>query len=464
MRHSRASCFYGHVIHRCAGKQPRHGEHLFVCKAIARVGLEKERLRTGTMEKQSIGIRLRVFVPFACGYFLSYLYRVVNAVIAPDLVGAIGVDPSELGLLTSAYFITFAAFQLPLGVLLDRFGPRKIEALLLIFAGLGAWVFAAAESLAGLVVGRALIGFGVSACLMAAFKAYVLWYPREQLPLINGFQMAAGGFGALAATAPVEAALAVTDWRGVFTALALLTLVIAAAVFFMVPERSVEGRDLKLSDQLRGINEVFSSLVFWRIAPWTTLSQATFLAIQGLWCGPWLRDVTGFDRSQVAGTLLLVASAMVAGFVLLGTTAERLSRYGVRPVAVAVAGMAIFMVVQLLLILEIKAAAVPLWILFGFFGTSGILPYAVLSQSFPPHLSGRVNTALNLLVFVAAFSAQWGIGSVIELWSPAADGGYAAAGYQAAFIIMFVAQVIPLLWFVAAGLMLRRRGKGSPSN
>ena len=85
---------------------------------------------------RSFEIKLRVFIPFALGYFLSYLFRVVNAVLAPDLAADLGVGPSELGLLTAAYFITFAAFQLPLGVLLDRFGPRKIEAFLLIFAAI----------------------------------------------------------------------------------------------------------------------------------------------------------------------------------------------------------------------------------------------------------------------------------------------------------------------------------------
>lgn len=411
------------------------------------------------MKNYAIGSRLRVFIPFALGYFLSYLYRVVNSVIAPDLVTDIGVDPSELGLLTSAYFITFAAFQLPLGVLLDRYGPRKIEAFLLIFAAIGAWGFASAETLTGLVIGRAFIGFGVSACLMAAFKAYVMWYPREQLPLINGFQMAAGGLGALAATAPVEAALALTNWRGVFMGLTILTLVIAAAVYFVVPERAVGGGDLKFTEQIRGTRSVFASLAFWRIAPWTTLSQATFLSIHGLWAGPWLRDVAEFDRSNVAGTLLLVAVAMVAGFILLGAAAERLSRYGIRPITVAAAGMSLFMVVLLLLIVEIPAVSVPLWMLFGFFGTSGIVSYAVLSQSFPAHLSGRVNTALNLLVFVAAFIAQWGIGSVIEIWPVTMRGGYAPEGYRAAFIVMLVAQGFASLWYVAAGAIQRRRRK-----
>jgi sugar phosphate permease len=184
---------------------------------------------------------LRVFVPFAAGYFLSYLYRVVNAVIAPDLVGDLGIGPSALGLLTATYFIAFASSQLPLGVLLDRFGPRRMEAFLLLFAGLGAYLFSRSGSLVGLVVARAFIGFGVSACLMAAFKAFTLWFPKERWPLVNGFQMAAGGLGALAATAPVEAALQVTDWRGVFMVLAVFTLLVAVAVYTVVPEKPSSG-------------------------------------------------------------------------------------------------------------------------------------------------------------------------------------------------------------------------------
>ena len=403
--------------------------------------------------------KLCVFIPFALGYFLSYLFRVVNAVLAPDLASELGVGPSELGLLTAAYFITFAAFQLPLGVLLDRFGPRKIEAFLLIFAAVGAFIFSRAQSVSGLVIGRALIGFGVSACLMAAFKAFVLWFRRRQLPLINGFQMAAGGFGALTATAPVEAALGVTDWRGVFFILALITLAVAAAVFFVVPEKKTETNSDSIKDQLNGIVSVFSSLTFWRIAPLTVMSQAAFLAIQGLWSGPWLRDVAGFERAAIAHVLLLIAVAMVAGFIFTGALAERLSRLGIKPIAVAVTGMSAFIVVQALLTLEVTSWAHTLWILFGIFGTTGIIPYAVLSQSFPLHLSGRVNTALNLLVFVVAFSAQWGIGAIINLWPGTADGGYAPPGYQAAFAMMMLLQLLSLLWFGSISLILHRRNR-----
>jgi len=407
----------------------------------------------------SLGKNLRVFIPFALGYFLSYLYRVVNAVLAPDLASELGIGPSELGLLTAAYFITFAAFQLPLGVLLDRFGPRKIESFLLIFAAAGALVFSRAESVTGLVIGRALIGFGVSACLMAAFKAFVLWFPRERLPLINGIQMAAGGFGALTATAPVEAALGVTDWRGIFFILSLISLAIATAVFIVVPEKKIEQTGESIKEQLQGIIQVFSSLTFWRIAPLTVMSQAAFLAIQGLWSGPWLRDVAGFDREMTAQILLMIAAAMVVGFILMGAVAERLSRLGIKPIVIAVAGMTAFMITEGLLVLEVTSWARTLWVLFGIFGTTGIIPYAVLSQSFPIHLSGRVNTGLNLLVFICAFAAQWGIGTIISLWPGTAAGGYSPPGYQAGFAMMLGLQVTALLWFFITGIRMARSKK-----
>ncbi len=393
---------------------------------------------------------LRVFLPFAAGYFVSYVYRVVNAVIAPDLIADIGVGPSALGLLTATYFISFASFQLPLGVLLDRYGPRRVEAALLLFAALGAFIFARAESLTGLITGRALIGFGVSACLMAAFKAYTIWFSREKWPLINGFQMAAGGLGALAATSPVEAALQFTDWRGVFMGLAILTIFIAGAIFFVVPEKAIEGTGESLQNQLRGIREIFTSRKFWRTAPLTTVSQATFLAIQGLWAGPWLTHVAQFERTQVARLLFWVAVAMIAGFIILGTIAERLSKRGVSVSTTAVTCMFLFMIVQLLLILGPVRWCAPVWLAFGFFGTSSIIAYSALSQSFPVHLSGRVNTAVNLLVFITAFASQWAIGGIIDFFT-GSEAALSPLGFTAGFSMLLLLEAAGITYYILAG-------------
>lgn len=408
-----------------------------------------------TLPPMTAALALRVFLPFALGYFLSYLYRVVNAVIAPDLIADMGLDASTLGLLTAVYFLTFAATQLPLGILLDHYGPRRIEAGLLLFASAGAALFAIAPNTSTLIIGRGLIGLGVSACLMAAFKAYVMWFPKERLTLVNGFQMMSGGLGALAATQPVEMMLGFTDWRGVFYVLAALTLLSAVLVYTIVPEHG-GGRhpDAKLRDAWAGVTAIFTSAQFWRVAPLCVLSQASFISIQGLWSGPWLHDVGGIERADVADYLFWVAAAMVAGFLGWGVIAERLQRlFGVRPMIVAATGMCGFMAVQALIVLEVPTGdpvvILGTWMAFGFFATSGILPYAALSQAFPIQLAGRVNTGLNLLVFVLAFASQWAIGAVIDLWPQTADGGYAAEGYQIAFAVILLLQISAFSWYVA---------------
>ena len=176
---------------------------------------------------------LRIFVPFALGYYLSYVFRNINSVIAPDLIAEVGLTAAGLGFLTGAYFLSFALFQLPLGVFLDRIGPRKTETCLLLIAAMGSLFFAFAESVIELIFARALIGIGVSACLMASFKAFALWFPREKLPFTNGLVLMAGGLGAMSATAPVEFAVQITDWRSVFFGLAILSMLGAVAIFFI---------------------------------------------------------------------------------------------------------------------------------------------------------------------------------------------------------------------------------------
>jgi len=399
---------------------------------------------------------LRVLIPFALAYFLSYLFRVVNAIIAPNLAADLQVGPADLGLLTSVYFVSFAAFQLPLGVLLDRFGPRRVEGGLMVFAAAGALTFGWSTGLPGLSAGRALIGLGVSSGYMAAIKAFTLWFPHHQWPRINGLHLAAGGVGALSATWPVEFALRYTDWRGVFILLAVLSALVAAAIFWGVPEKQGEASGTRLSDQLKGVRQVFTSALFWRVAPLTVISQVAFMSVYGLWSGPWLRDMAGMDRAGIAGVLFWSAAAMTAGFVIAGFFTERLNRAGIPPMATAVGGMFLFMIVQMLLVVAPVSWATALWVLFGFMGTSGAIPYPALAMSFPAQLAGRVSTGLNVLVFVAAFAAQWGIGAVIALFSVTTSGGYSPHGYHASFAILLALQAVCLAWYFLPGILRRR--------
>ncbi len=398
----------------------------------------------------SFGLAVRIVLPFALGYLLSYLFRAVNAMIAPELISDLGLDASVLGLLSAVYFLTFAAFQLPLGVLLDRYGPRRTESVLLIIAAAGAFVFAIAESRGGLIVGRALIGLGVSACLMASFKAFAMWFPKERLPTVIGIQMTAGGIGILAASKPIETALGFTDWRGVFFILAAVTAFSAAFLFFVSPEKENTERPLTIKQSIDGVRQIYSDRDFWRIAPLSFTSQAAFMALHTLWAGPWLRDIAGLDRPVIGSYLAAMAVTLIIAWPLIGWLADKLGSRGLPTDATGAIGMGLFIVVQIYLLFEPVSLALYVWIAFNLFAAFCVLPYAALSQKFPPELAGRANTALNVMVFGSAFVCQWGVGIIIDLWPTTASGGFHPTGYKAAFGVLIVLQAVAFVWFWVA--------------
>lgn len=359
----------------------------------------------------------RIAVTFSFAYFLSCILRAVNAVAGPGIVADIGLDAATLGLLTSVYFLTFGAMQLPLGVALDRYGPRRVNATLFVVAAAGALVFATADSLPTLVLGRALIGVGVAAALMAAFKAFWMTVPHERLPFVNGIQMAAGGLGTLAAGAPAEFTIGLVGWRGFFVAMAVLALLAAGLIALLGPRWQGAPSGDTLAGQIRTVGRILSDPLFLRVAAFCVPNHATALAIQGLWAGPWLRDVAGFDPWTAALILSLMAATTVAGFLAFGTAATRLAAHGIPTIRVGVAGMVIFMAVQAALILLPPGGSPFLWCAYTFFATSGILLFPALAALYPLALAGRVNTALNFLIFTASFAIQWLVGVAIDAFA-----------------------------------------------
>jgi predicted MFS family arabinose efflux permease len=246
--------------------------------------------------------RLRLFacvlLPFAVGYYLSYVFRTINALIASDLIAELHVSAADLGLLTSVYFLVFAAVQLPLGALLDRHGPKTIQSSLLLLASAGALVFALADGFIGLMIGRALLGLGVALALMAGFKAIVLWFPPGRVVLANGWLVMLGALGAVTATAPAELLVHAVGWRGLFALLAGFSALAALLVLFAVPEPR-GSRPGPSTKPVASLWTIYRDPRFWRIAPLSALGIATSWSLQGLWAAPWLRDVAGLERSDV---------------------------------------------------------------------------------------------------------------------------------------------------------------------
>lgn len=416
------------------------------------------------MTRPLAGVLLGVLLPFALAHFVSYLYRNVNTVVYPDLVRDIGLDAHTLGLLTGAYFIAFAIAQLPVGMALDRFGPRRVQMPMLAVAALGGVLFAQAQSLEGLLAARALIGLGVSASLMAAIKASSLWLPPERLPMSTAVLLAVGGLGAMASTAPMQLATDAVGWRMAFCGIAACAAVVALLIFARVPEHPSHSRAHPASQHatglkamLKSVGQLYSQGLFWRTALCTLFSNGAYMAIQGLWMGPWLRDVGHLPRAEVAQVLFWSTAAMVAGSLSFGALTDWLARHRVRPVTVCGAGVAVFLLVQGLMLWP---SGVPFWLLavaFSFFGTAGAMNYAILAQGMPAALTGRVSTSFNLLIFLAAFGLQWGLGAVINQW-PADHGSYPEAAYQTALAVCLAVQVPGLLlWLGFKPWQLARR-------
>ncbi|KHK60136.1 membrane protein [Burkholderia sp. A9] len=390
-------------------------------------------------------VQVRVLALFAIGYFVSYVFRGVNLGFAPFVTHELGLSAADLGLLTSLYFLGFAGAQIPAGVLLDHFGPRRVAAGMLVFAAAGAAVFGVAHDLGTMMIGRLLIGVGVSVCLGAAFKALAQHFPVGRLPLVNGLVMAVGGLGGVAVGSPLTWLLGLTSWRVICGGLAVLTLVVAAAIGFGAPEAERPRHQGGLVSQFKGTWHILGSRAFWKISSFSIVTQGVFYAMQSLWVGAYLRDVAGFDAQHAARLVSVLGFAMMAGCVGFGAAARVLERRGVSVQAFCGVGMALFVATQAAIVARVPLPPAVLWAAYGMFGGVGILTYAVLAGHFPAHLIGRVNTTLTLVIFVLIFAIQIGIGAVLSHW-PALDGHYPVAAHVTAWSVLIALQLASAAW------------------
>jgi MFS family permease len=388
---------------------------------------------------------IRVVLPFLAGYYLSYVLRAINAVLGPVLASEFGISAAGLGLLTGVYFFSFGLFQIPLGVLLDRFGPRRVNAALLLLATAGAFFFARASTFEDLVLSRALIGLGVSACLMACMQAFILWFPPERLSTMIALAYSMGGLGAITASAPVELALRYFSWREIFTAFGAAALALCLVLALFVPEHPAARNPPGLREGLRGLGRIARDGAFWRVALAIGTNQCAVVSLFTLWITTWLRDVAGYDRAAAAQALALVALALIAGYLFFGRLADAFARRGRSQLPLFAAGVAGSLVCLGLLALEVTTGAVLLWSGFVFCGTAATLAHSIVTRRYPRDMAGRVNTTLNTFTFLGIFLGQWGTGVILNLW-PQTAAGYDARGYSYALGLLWLVQLLGLAW------------------
>ncbi|MDB5784618.1 MFS transporter [Caballeronia mineralivorans] len=403
-------------------------------------------------------VRLRVFFLFSAGYFVSYVFRGVNLGFAPYITHDLGLSGADLGLLTSLYFLGFAAAQIPVGMLLDRFGPRRVTAGMLLFAALGIGVFGAAHGIGTMMLGRLLIGVGVSVCMSAAFKALAQILPVAQLPMVNGLVMAVGGLGGVVVGSPLAMLLGVSDWRNVCFGLVAMTLAVAAAIYLFAPEhRDGVHRKADMLSQFKGTWHILGSGAFWKIASFSVVTQGVFYAMQSLWIRPYLLDVMGLSAQYAAVLVSVLGIAMMIGCVGFGVAARALQKRGVTVYAFCGFGMALFVLVQMLMLVRAPISPALLIACYGIFGGTGILSYAVMAEYFPTHMIGRAHSTLTLVLFILIFGLQVGIGAMLSRW-PAQSGHYPAAAHLSAWGVLIALQIASAIWYVLPSSVLEKRG------
>ncbi|WP_426958850.1 MFS transporter [Muricoccus radiodurans] len=398
------------------------------------------------------GTFLRITLPLAGLNFINQASRGILALLAPLLAVEFGLTASALGLLAAILFAAYALAQLPVGLALDLYGARRVQLVLGSVAATGFALSALAEEPLLFALGRVLTGLGVSAGLMAMMKANVQWFPPQRVAGATGTGLFIAGAGGAVATWPVQLLLPHVGWRGAFWLLMALTLAIVAWIAASVP-RGAPGPAAPrrgLLAEAAEFGRIFAHPRFLRMVPMIAMLSALSFTYQGLWAGPWLRDVGGQAEAARATLLLIYAFGLMSGNLLAGQLASRAQARGVGPILVPVLGTAGLMATQIWLI------AVPsgmlgqgiAWFLFAFFAAGGPSGYAAVGQGFPPALAGRVATAVNFSMLVIVFLLQNGIGWVLDLWPRAAHGGWDSRGYGWALAVTLILQAGAALWLL----------------
>lgn len=395
----------------------------------------------------------RLTLPLAGLNFVNQAARTLVATIGPLLAVEFALSASQLGLLAAMFFAAYGAAQLPVGLAIDMWGARRVQTVLGLVAAGGFVVSAAATDPLTLALGRVITGAGVAAGLIAMIKVNTQWYPKERVAGLTGLGVLVGAMGGVAATLPAALLIPLLGWRGVFGLLAGMASVAALWIWLSVPDRGPgpAPRRRSLAAETREFAIIFAHPAFLRLCPAIAMLSAMNFIYQGLWAGPWLRDVGGLDETTRATLLLVYALGLMAGSAGFGQAASRLQRRGWGAMTMPRTAIGIMVAVQAVLILDPSHHPVVLallWFVFAACGAAGPAGYSAIGQNFAPELAARVATAVNLSMLVLVFVLQNAIGWILDLWPRTAAGGWDPAGYAWAFAMTLSLQLATIAWML----------------
>jgi MFS family permease len=404
-------------------------------------------------KNKSSSYRWCIFAMCGATYVISGFWRVSNAVIAGDLSRDLALSPEVLGLMGGAFFYSFGLAQLPMGPLLDRFGPRIVISLLACFGAASAVVFALAGSGTVAVLARAGIGLGMAAVLMGSFKILTTWFSPHEFATLSGILIAIGNLGGIGATAPLAWLSDQLGWRGACLCMAVVTLLLAVGMYLVTRDRppQVDGAPPPPSPSFAairsGLRTVFGSGAFWCMAPLGFASYGALITAQGLWGVPFLVHTYGMSKAAASGVLLAVPVGVVCGAPVWGRWSDMLGRR--KPLVLAGLGAMLLLFSSLALHLPLPrwGLVAQCWLL-GFTSAALYILYTQVKESFPISIAGTALTALNFFVILGAAMFQQMTGLIMGCWKPSADGVLPLVAYQWGFGVSALLLALALVLYL----------------
>jgi predicted MFS family arabinose efflux permease len=363
---------------------------------------------------------VRIFLALILAYILSIFYRSFLSVIATPMMADLGIGPAELGTISSAWFITFAVMQFPVGWALDRIGPRRTVAACMSVGAGGAFLFAYAPNAASATLAMAMLGVGFSPVFMSALYLFARSGPASTFAGLASLFIGLGSVGNLAGAAPLAQAADTFGWRPTMAGVACLFVLalVVAALLLRDPPRLYGAHESRSSGgMLDGIGAIVRIRALWFLAPITFFSYAILVTTRGLWVAPFLDQVNALDRTMQGHGALAMALAMTAGAFVFGWAEKRLG--GPKPTVLWSAALT----TALFALLAASGHIDGLWAiaLFAAIGLAGFSYAIVMAHArlfFPDHLIGRGMTTMNFLFISGASLVQIGSG-----WFIAAERG-----------------------------------------
>ena len=408
--------------------------------------------------------RWLVFCLLAVAYLLVYFHRLSPAVVALDMMKDLSAGAAIMGLLGSAYFYPYALMQIPAGLLSDSWGPRRTITLSFILAGVASIIFGMSKNVGMAIFARVLVGLGVSMLFVPTMKVLTQWFKRREFAMMTAVLMTVGGLGVMVASAPLAYLSQLVGWRGSFIGIGVITLALAAAIWFLVRNSPQElgmppaeeipagpgGGQVEAISLKEGMKMVLSRPSFWALAAWFFFTCGIFFTFGGLWGGPYLTHVYGLSKTQTGNVLSMLALAMIFGSPFLGYLSDRVIHSRKK---VLVATSVVILILTSALAFRPAGFSLPMMYVFCFLlslcaSAVVVVGFTMCKELFPTRIAGTSVGMINFFPFLGGAVMQPVFGWILE--KQAASGGqYTADDYGRAFLIFLGAAVIG---FIAACL------------